>query len=228
MRCWTGLIRRVAPRLRLRSALALTARSHLSSVRQSLSSATTRRTPRCCWRPRSGSSRAGRRRSSLSSSAAASRGASSGSRWPGPASSTSSSRTPGTGGPPAELAAQGERLGRPAGPDEEITERINVEFVSANPTGPVTAAGGRGAALGDSIARVLEFVGHPVDARVLRQRPRRTDRALRGLDRGADEGRAGSRGRLRGRLRGRARPEPGAGGSRSRAISAPWRAAGWR
>ena len=61
-----------------------------------------------------------------------------------------------------ELAAQGERLGRPARPDEEITERINVEFVSANPTGPVTAAGGRGAALGDSIARVLEFVGHPV------------------------------------------------------------------
>jgi arginyl-tRNA synthetase len=61
-----------------------------------------------------------------------------------------------------ELAAQGERLGRPALPDEEITERINVEFVSANPTGPVTAAGGRGAALGDSIARVLEFVGHPV------------------------------------------------------------------
>jgi len=61
-----------------------------------------------------------------------------------------------------ELVAQGERLGRPARPDEEITERINVEFVSANPTGPVTAAGGRGAALGDSIARVLEFVGHPV------------------------------------------------------------------
>ena len=58
-----------------------------------------------------------------------------------------------------ELASQGERLGRPA---EEATERINVEFVSANPTGPITAAGGRGAALGDSIARVLEFVGHPV------------------------------------------------------------------
>ncbi len=60
-----------------------------------------------------------------------------------------------------ELAAQGRRLGRP--PDvDAVTERINVEFVSANPTGPVTAAGGRGAALGDSIARVLEFAGHPV------------------------------------------------------------------
>jgi arginyl-tRNA synthetase len=58
-----------------------------------------------------------------------------------------------------ELAAQGERLGKP---HEAATERVNVEFVSANPTGPITAAGGRGAALGDSIARVLEFCGHPV------------------------------------------------------------------
>ena len=60
-----------------------------------------------------------------------------------------------------ELAAQGERLGRPA-ETEATKERINVEFVSANPTGPVTAAGGRGAALGDSIARVLEFTDHRV------------------------------------------------------------------
>ena len=60
-----------------------------------------------------------------------------------------------------ELASQGERLGRPPRADE-TAERVNVEFVSANPTGPVTAAGGRGAALGDSIARVLEFCGHPV------------------------------------------------------------------
>jgi arginyl-tRNA synthetase len=60
-----------------------------------------------------------------------------------------------------ELASQGERLGRPPQVDE-TAERVNVEFVSANPTGPITAAGGRGAALGDSIARVLEFCGHPV------------------------------------------------------------------
>jgi arginyl-tRNA synthetase len=60
-----------------------------------------------------------------------------------------------------ELASQGERLGRPPRADE-APERVNVEFVSANPTGPITAAGGRGAALGDSIARVLEFCGHPV------------------------------------------------------------------
>ena len=60
-----------------------------------------------------------------------------------------------------ELAALGDGLGRPAGADL-ATERINVEFVSANPTGPVTAASGRHAAFGDSVARVLEFAGHPV------------------------------------------------------------------
>jgi arginyl-tRNA synthetase len=60
----------------------------------------------------------------------------------------------------SELAALGDRLGKPAG--EKMTERINVEFVSANPTGPLTAAGGRHAAYGDSVARALEFVGHPV------------------------------------------------------------------
>ena len=41
-------------------------------------------------------------------------------------------------------------------------ERVNVEFVSANPTGPLTAAGGRHAAYGDSLARLLEFAGHAV------------------------------------------------------------------
>jgi len=39
---------------------------------------------------------------------------------------------------------------------------VLLEFVSANPTGPLTAAGGRGAAFGDSLARVLERAGHRV------------------------------------------------------------------
>jgi arginyl-tRNA synthetase len=39
---------------------------------------------------------------------------------------------------------------------------INVEFVSANPTGPLTVASGRHAAYGDSLARVLGFAGHRV------------------------------------------------------------------
>jgi arginyl-tRNA synthetase len=42
-------------------------------------------------------------------------------------------------------------------------ERILIEFVSANPTGPLTAAGGRHAAFGDSLARVLALAGHSVE-----------------------------------------------------------------
>ena len=41
-------------------------------------------------------------------------------------------------------------------------ERVLVEFVSANPTGPLTAAGGRGAAFGDSLARLFEATGQEV------------------------------------------------------------------
>jgi arginyl-tRNA synthetase len=40
--------------------------------------------------------------------------------------------------------------------------RINVEFVSANPTGPLHVGHGRGAALGDGIAALLEWTGHTV------------------------------------------------------------------
>ncbi len=40
--------------------------------------------------------------------------------------------------------------------------RILVEFVSANPTGPLTAASGRHAAYGDSVCRLLESLGHEV------------------------------------------------------------------
>jgi len=42
-------------------------------------------------------------------------------------------------------------------------ERILIEFVSANPTGPVTAAGGRHAAYGDALGRLLSFHGHAVE-----------------------------------------------------------------
>lgn len=39
---------------------------------------------------------------------------------------------------------------------------VNVEFVSANPTGPLHVGHGRGAAVGDTLARLLEFGGHVV------------------------------------------------------------------
>jgi arginyl-tRNA synthetase len=40
--------------------------------------------------------------------------------------------------------------------------KVNVEFVSANPTGPLHVGHGRGAALGDAIAALLEWSGHRV------------------------------------------------------------------
>jgi arginyl-tRNA synthetase len=40
--------------------------------------------------------------------------------------------------------------------------KVNVEFVSANPTGPLHVGHGRGAALGDAIAALLEWSGHSV------------------------------------------------------------------
>jgi arginyl-tRNA synthetase len=59
----------------------------------------------------------------------------------------------------ASLAAAGESLGRaPA----ESPERILVEFVSANPTGPLHVGGGRHAAYGDALVRLLEAAGHEV------------------------------------------------------------------
>jgi len=54
---------------------------------------------------------------------------------------------------------QGERYGRA---DFGRGVRVNVEFVSANPTGPLHVGHGRGAALGDAIAALLEWTGHEV------------------------------------------------------------------
>jgi len=47
----------------------------------------------------------------------------------------------------------------PAGEDPE---NVLVEFVSANPTGPLTAASGRHAAYGDALVRLLAATGHQV------------------------------------------------------------------
>jgi arginyl-tRNA synthetase len=46
--------------------------------------------------------------------------------------------------------------------DQYSGEKVNVEFVSANPTGPITLASARWAAVGDAIARILEFAGADV------------------------------------------------------------------
>jgi arginyl-tRNA synthetase len=59
----------------------------------------------------------------------------------------------------ADIVAAGERFGRS---DAGRGAKVNVEFVSANPTGPLHVGHGRGAALGDGIARLLEWTGHAV------------------------------------------------------------------
>jgi arginyl-tRNA synthetase len=46
--------------------------------------------------------------------------------------------------------------------DEGRGKRVNVEYVSANPTGPLTAGHARGAVVGDAIASMLEKVGYDV------------------------------------------------------------------
>ena len=44
-----------------------------------------------------------------------------------------------------------------------VSQRLQVEMVSANPTGPITVASARNGAYGDSVARLLEFAGHTVE-----------------------------------------------------------------
>jgi arginyl-tRNA synthetase len=59
----------------------------------------------------------------------------------------------------AGVLVAGERFGS-GGADP--AQRIIIEFVSANPTGPVVAASGRHAAYGDALARILEHHGNSV------------------------------------------------------------------
>jgi arginyl-tRNA synthetase len=58
-----------------------------------------------------------------------------------------------------EVEEAGEVWGRTKAAEPE---RIQVEFVSANPTGPLHLGHGRWAAIGDSLANVLEAAGHEV------------------------------------------------------------------
>jgi len=58
-----------------------------------------------------------------------------------------------------QILASGARYG---GSEVGGGARVQVEFVSANPTGPLTLGHGRQAVLGDCIARLLEATGHQV------------------------------------------------------------------
>src|SRR4051794_31441949 len=64
----------------------------------------------------------------------------------------------------AEALAGVVEQGRDFGAGEaEAPERVQVEMVSANPTGPITVASARNGAYGDSVARLLAFAGHEVE-----------------------------------------------------------------
>ena len=78
-------------------------------------------------------------------------------------------------------------------------ERIQVEMVSANPTGPITVASARNGAYGDCVARLLEFAGHAVereyyynDAGVQMERFRSSVEALRRGEEAPEEGYRGA------------------------------------
>jgi arginyl-tRNA synthetase len=58
-----------------------------------------------------------------------------------------------------QIVRDGERFGAGA----PTGQRIQVEFVSANPTGPLTIGHARNAAIGDALARLLTFAGHAVE-----------------------------------------------------------------
>jgi arginyl-tRNA synthetase len=59
-----------------------------------------------------------------------------------------------------DVLAAGASWGRR--PPKSTGKRVNVEFVSANPTGPVHIGHARGSFTGDAIARLLEAAGHDV------------------------------------------------------------------
>ncbi len=57
------------------------------------------------------------------------------------------------------IIEQGNQYGKT---EERKGQKLQIEFVSANPTGPLTVGHGRNAVLGDTIARLLEWTGAEV------------------------------------------------------------------
>ena len=94
------------------------------------------------------------------------------------------------------------------GGSAETPERVQVELVSANPTGPITVASARNGAYGDAVARLLAFAGHTVereyyynDAGAQMERFRLSVEAVRRGESGGRHRRRNQSGRLEPHLR---------------------------
>ena len=59
-----------------------------------------------------------------------------------------------------EIIERGDNFGKAA---KYSGKKANVEFVSANPTGPLTVGHGRNTVFGDTVANLLEWIGYKVD-----------------------------------------------------------------
>ncbi len=116
--------------------------------------------------------------------------------------------------PPTRSARWRARSSRPARPTAAPTtlagRRINLEFVSANPTGPVHLGGTRWAAVGDALARLLEAM-------------RRVGRAGSTTSTTTARRSTGSRARCSPRAKGQPAPEDGYGGAYVGEIAAAGR-----
>jgi arginyl-tRNA synthetase len=99
------------------------------------------------------------------------------------------------------VLAAGERFGAGIAPHPE---RVLVEFVSANPTGPMHVGHARNAAYGDALARVLELYGHEVEREFYVNdagaQVRKLGESIAALARGEDVPPDGYRGEYVGRL----------------------------
>lgn len=60
----------------------------------------------------------------------------------------------------ASIISEGDSFGKT---DSNDGLKVQIEFVSANPTGPLTVGHGRNAVLGDTVARLMEWTGANVD-----------------------------------------------------------------
>jgi len=59
-----------------------------------------------------------------------------------------------------DILTEGENFGKSK---KYSGKKANVEFVSANPTGPLTVGHGRNAVFGDTVSNLLEWIGYTVD-----------------------------------------------------------------